>query len=61
MALSTTFLVKTQKAVAHAQLFGLGDPDNFLKVPLRGTFKKLSGLYGSARRCNYRDVGKIIF
>jgi len=59
VALSTTFLVKTQKAAA--QLFGLSDLDNFLKVPLRGTFKKLSGLYGSARRCNYRDVGKIIF
>jgi hypothetical protein len=29
---------------------GLSDPDNFLKVPLRGTFKKLSGFYGSAMR-----------
>jgi hypothetical protein len=27
-------------------------PDNFLKVPLRGTFKKLSGFYDSAERCN---------
>jgi len=46
VALSTTFLVKTQKAAA--QLFGLSDLDNFLKVPLRGTFKKLSGLYRKA-------------
>jgi len=29
----------------------LSDTDNFLKVPLRGTFKKLSVFYGSARRC----------
>jgi hypothetical protein len=50
MALSTTFFVKTQKAAP--QLFGLNDPDNFLKVSLRGTFKKLSELYGSALRCN---------
>jgi hypothetical protein len=37
---------------------GLSDPDNFLKVPLRGTFKKLSGFYGSARRCI--EIGFII-
>jgi len=29
----------------------LSDTDNFLKVPRSGTFKKLSGFYGSARRC----------
>jgi hypothetical protein len=28
---------------------GLSDPDNFLKVPLRGTFKKLSGFYGDRK------------
>jgi len=30
---------------------GLSDPDNFLKVQLRCTFKKLSEFYGSAKRC----------
>jgi len=30
---------------------GLSDPNNFLKVPRSGTFKKLFGFYGSARRC----------
>jgi len=29
-------------------LKGLSDADNFLKVPLRGTFKKLSRFHGSA-------------
>jgi hypothetical protein len=28
---------------------GLSNTDNFLKVPLCGTFKKLSEFYGSAR------------
>jgi hypothetical protein len=28
----------------------LSGTDNFLKVPLRGTFKKLFGFYSSARR-----------
>jgi hypothetical protein len=31
---------------------GLSDSDNFLKLPQSGTFKKLSGFYGSARRCS---------
>jgi len=51
---------KAQKAVAHApQLFGFkGDPiealevtKNFLKVPLRGTFKKFFGFYKNVKRC----------
>jgi hypothetical protein len=29
----------------------LKDPEKFLKVPLRGTFKNFSGFYKSARRC----------
>jgi hypothetical protein len=29
----------------------LSSPENFLKVPLRGTFKKFSGFYNSAKRC----------
>jgi len=35
---------------------GLSDPDKFLKVPLRGTFKNLSGAYISAKRCSYTII-----
>jgi hypothetical protein len=31
----------------------LNGTDKFLKVPLRGTFKNLSGSYDSAKRCSY--------
>jgi hypothetical protein len=31
---------------------GLSNTDNSLKVPRSGTFKELSGFYGSALRCN---------
>ncbi len=31
-------------------------PDSFLKVPLVGTFKKLSEFYGSALRCNFKQA-----
>jgi len=40
---------------------GLSDTDNFLKVPLRGTFKKLSVFYGSARRCTLKSIHKKVF
>ncbi len=32
---------------------GLSYPNNFLKAPQSGTFKKLFGLYSSAKRCNW--------
>ena len=34
---------------------GLSDTERFLKVPLRGTFKNLSGFHDSAKRCNSAD------
>jgi len=34
----------------------LSNPDNFLKVLLHGTFKKLSGFYSSAKRCMWEKV-----
>jgi len=32
----------------------LSSTENFLKVPLRDTFKKFSGFYNSAKRCNVK-------
>jgi hypothetical protein len=37
------------KGVALKSIEGLIDTDKFLKVPRSGTFKNLSGFYGSAR------------
>jgi hypothetical protein len=49
MPISLLALVRlTSNAIQTIE--GLSDTDNFLKVPQSGTFKKLSGFYGSARR-----------
>jgi hypothetical protein len=44
-------LSQAQLATTLQPIQGLSGTANFLKVPLRGTFKKLAGFYGSARRC----------
>jgi hypothetical protein len=34
----------------------LSSTEDFLKVPLRGTFKKSSGFYNSAKRCINQEL-----
>jgi hypothetical protein len=36
-----------------SQIEALKGTEEFLKVPLRGTFKNSSGFYRSAKRCNH--------
>jgi hypothetical protein len=49
------------RIAGNASYFGVLQPiealkgtENFLKVPLRGTFKKFSGFYKSAKRCIFK-------